>query len=59
MLNIVIFLLIKQDISTAEKKQQRDGIESKTDNEQGTKKKKKRRKRKTENDTEFLGFNCL
>jgi hypothetical protein len=34
-------LLTKQDISTTEKKQNREGIESKTDNEQGTKKKKK------------------
>jgi hypothetical protein len=34
-------LLTKQDISTTEKKRNREGIESKTDNEQGIKKKKK------------------
>ncbi len=60
MMNFVILLLTKHDISTTERKQKgREIMKAKESLNREPRRRRKRGRRKTENDTEFLGFNCL
>jgi hypothetical protein len=59
MLNFVILLLTKHDISTTEKSKKGRELKTKQTMNRELRRRKRRRNRKTENDTEFLGFNVF